>query len=41
MVSLGTIAKGGGLLIAVGLGYVLLKNAGGIGSAIGGAVGGG
>ena len=41
MVGLGTIAKGGGLLIAIGLGYVLLKNAGGIGSAIGGAVGGG
>ncbi len=41
MVGLGTIAKGGGLLIAVGLGYVLLKNAGGIGSAIGSSVGGG
>ncbi len=41
MVSLGSIFKIGAVLGAVGLGYVLLKNAGGIGSAIGSSVGGG
>jgi hypothetical protein len=39
MVGLGSIMKIAGLGVAVGLGYVLLKNAGGIGSAIGSSVG--
>jgi hypothetical protein len=39
MVPLGSIVKIAGLGVAVGLGYVLLKNAGGIGSAIGSSVG--
>lgn len=41
MVGIGNIAKIAGLGVAVGLGYVLIKNAGGIGSAIGSSVGGG
>ncbi len=41
MVGIGNIAKIAGLGVAVGLGYVLIKNAGGIGSAIGSGVGGG
>ena len=41
MVGIGNIVKIAGLGVAVGLGYILIKNAGGIGSAIGSGVGGG
>jgi hypothetical protein len=41
MVSIGSTAKLAGLAIGIGLAYVALKNAGGIGSYIGSTVGGG
>lgn len=41
MVSFGTITSLGGLAVGLGIGYLLLKNAGSIGSAVGSTLGGG